>query len=210
MTKSSPTREKENNFTNLYWHFLHSWHQNFINAFILEITRRAPRHIAPSLFKKTRHKNIMVNRGLEENRWISNIWSLGYFFHRPDTTGQRGRPGSPVRRRLHARGAQRAPPPAVVKQWWRRVGRSFGGRPHESARRVWCFGNPRSAAGWGHRVGRSRGRLLVDRHQIRSRRRRPSLRLGFHHQRPRSRQGFSRSGRSGKRLSQGSRVGGRC
>jgi hypothetical protein len=28
----------------------------------------------------------------------------------------RGRPGSPVRRRLHARGAQRAPPPAVVKQ----------------------------------------------------------------------------------------------
>jgi hypothetical protein len=26
--------------------------------------------------KKTRHKNITVNRRLEENRWISNIWLI--------------------------------------------------------------------------------------------------------------------------------------
>jgi hypothetical protein len=40
------------------------------------ISGRAPHHIAPSLFKKTRHKNITVNRGLEDNRWISNIWPI--------------------------------------------------------------------------------------------------------------------------------------
>jgi hypothetical protein len=40
------------------------------------ISRMAPRHIAPSLFRKTRHKNITVNRGLEDNRWISNIWPI--------------------------------------------------------------------------------------------------------------------------------------
>jgi hypothetical protein len=27
-------------------------------------------------FKKTRHKNITVNRGLKDNRWISNIWPI--------------------------------------------------------------------------------------------------------------------------------------
>jgi hypothetical protein len=40
------------------------------------ISGRAPCHIASSLFKKTRHKNITVNRGLEKNRWISNIWPI--------------------------------------------------------------------------------------------------------------------------------------
>jgi hypothetical protein len=83
------------------------------------------------------------------------------------------------------------------------VGQSYGGRLHVSARRVRCSDSPRSAVGRGHRVGWSRGRLLVERHQLRSCRRRSSLRLGFHHQRP-----CSRSGWSGKSLSQGSREGG--
>jgi hypothetical protein len=74
---------------------------------------------------------------------------------------------------------------------------------------VRCSGSPRSAVGRGHRVGRSRGRLQVACYQQRSRRRRRRLspRLGFHRQWPRSRQGYSRSGRSGKSLSQGSRLG---
>lgn len=48
------------------------WHSSWING-------QAPKYIAPTLFQKTKRKNVTLKKAMDENKWVSHIYPIQSF-----------------------------------------------------------------------------------------------------------------------------------